>query len=104
MAWAHSHVAITVHSSGKQLVESTDAEAQILRTSLVFPTIPSLFSGQLSVVFVVHSIQKNNSSLKTKTKTKKTLSYLGLIPANLAQAQHLEVFNELRCAHELGND
>lgn len=71
IAWVHSHVDITVHSSGKQLVESTDAEAQILRTSLVFPTIPSLFSGQLSVVFVVRSIQKNNSSLKTKTKTKK---------------------------------
>lgn len=68
MAWAHSHVAITVHSSGKQLVESTDAEAQILRTCLVFPTIPSVVSGQLSVVFVVRSIQKNNSSLKIKTK------------------------------------
>ena len=56
MAWVHSHVAITVNSSGKQLVESTDAEAQILKTSLVFPTIRSLFSFQLSVVFVVCSI------------------------------------------------
>ena len=71
MAWVHSHVDITVSSSGKQLVEPTDTEAQILRTSLVFPTIPSLFSCQLSVVFVVCSIQKTNSSLKTKTKTKK---------------------------------
>lgn len=58
MAWAHSHVAITVHSSGKQLVESADAEAQILRTSLVFPQFLqwSVVSYQLAVVGSIQRI------------------------------------------------
>lgn len=103
MAWVHSHVDITVRSSGKQLVEPMDAEAQILRTSLVFPTIPSLFSCQLSVVFVVF-YPKDKFIFEDKNKNKKMLSYLGLIPPNLAQARHLGVFNKLRRVHELGND
>ena len=111
MVPVHAPVDTVVHSYGLHHQGSSWLNPRMQKLRYLGPAGDYVILGfphnsfivQWSVISCIGCVFHPTESLAFEDK-KNMHSYLGLIPPNLAQAQHLGMFNELRCVHERGND